>query len=324
MSISIETLRDRHRFMRSLREYFDSQGFLEIETPYLLEGNTPDPHIDPLFVQAKFPRTQEFQLHTSPEIWLKKALALGVPNLYEIARVFRDDPPGRAHAKEFTMIEWYRSRADLIDLLDDCQNIFELAHNLDVQSQKASWEFKERTIEDLFREHAQIDLLPVLEQVSDGNYLKLNIILAERGDLLPQESNFVDAFFHVMIKYVEPNLDHQIPTVITRWPVQLAALAAPSPDNSLFCERFEIYYRGLEIANAYQECFDPQILRDRFQRENQERKNLKKPVFSIDNEFLEALRDHPKTAGIALGIDRLLMAVMKKAHLRDLIWGFCE
>ena len=319
MSVDLTVLKRRHNFMRRLRNFFDAQDFIEIETPYLLTANTPDPHIDPIFINTKFPKSEAFQLHTSPEIWLKKALNLGAKKIYEIARVFRDDPPGRFHAKEFTMIEWYRTQADLIDMLNDCRAVFDLADPQTKLSEPLI--FQDRSTSDLFSQYAEIDLPRVLAEVKDGNCLKLNQILADRGDLLPDQSTFCDAFFLIMIKYVEPNLPPNSPTVISRWPLQLAALAAPCADDDLFCDRFEIYYQGLEIANAYQECLDPNILEARFLRENEDRKRLNKPVFSIDYNFLNALVGQPKTAGIALGIDRLLMASWQKSHLQEIIFG---
>jgi lysyl-tRNA synthetase class 2 len=312
-------LKRRHAFMRALRALFDDQDFTEVETPYLLQANTPDPHIDPIFASTHFPLAQSWQLHTSPEIWLKKALNLGMAKIYEIARVFRDDPPGRFHSKEFTMIEWYRTQADLIDMLDDCRKIFDLAHQ-EAQDFKPLV-FKEYSTQDLFAEHAHIDLQAVLNEVKSGNHLKLNQILKDRGDLLPDHSTLNDAFFLVMIKYIEPRLPPEQATVISRWPVQLAALAAPCADNDLFCDRFEIYYQGLEIANAYQECLDAKVLEERFLQENDQRKSMQKPVFAIDYAFLNALAGQPKTAGIALGIDRLLMAAWQKSCLQDLIFG---
>jgi lysyl-tRNA synthetase class 2 len=322
MSVDLEILKYRHKFLRSLREYFYNQDFLEVETPYLIAANTPDPHIDPVFARVLHPKKQELQLHTSPEIWLKKALALGASRIFEIAHVFRDDPPGPAHAKEFTMLEWYRTHADLNDMIADCQKIFKLAQ--DDHRQNLPLVFEQRTVSELFKHYAQIDLDHVLERIALGNYLELNNKLAERGDLLYENSDFVDAFFLVMIKYVEPQLPADTPIIVSRWPVQLAALADACEDNDRFCDRFEIYYQGLEIANAYQECCDPKVLLERFDRENTQRKALKKPVFSIDNEFLNSLKDQPKTAGIALGIDRLIMATLKKRHMRDLILGYFE
>lgn len=321
MRADLAVLKHRHNFMRRLRKFFDDQDFLEVETPYLLKANTPDPHIDPIFAQAKIPDLKSYQLHTSPEIWLKKALKLGATKIYEIARVFRDDPPGRFHSKEFTMVEWYRTHADLIDMVNDCKEIFDLAH---LPKVSGSLVFLEYSTSDLFEKYADIDLPHVLAEVKDGNYLKLNHILEQRGDLLPEGSNLVDAFFLIMIKYIEPNLSSNNPTVISRWPLQLAALADSCADNDLFCDRFEIYYQGLEIANAYQECGDPIILEARFLRENAERKALNKPVFSLDYDFLNALVGQPKTAGIALGIDRLLMAAWQKRTLQELIWGAFE
>lgn len=322
----VDRLKFRHQFMRSLRDFLDDQGFVEIETPFLLSANTPDPHIDPVIAYLNHP-TQERQLRTSPELWLKKALALGFSNIYELSRVFRDDPPSPAHSPEFTMLEWYRTGAELNDLIKDCQAIFALARHKAQQHDlkpKEAQAFLRCSARDLIIEHAHIDLDQILGIMQEGDTLALPRLLSERGDHLPNNSTFVDAFFHIMLKYVEPMLPRDHPVVITRWPVQLAALAAPCADDPRYAARFEIYYQGLEIANAYQECNDSEILRKRFQQENAERKALDKPEFPIDNDFLHIVTTLPKTAGIALGIDRLLLATLGSSHIREIIFGLNE
>jgi len=325
-SFSPAMLKFRHHFMRALRDFLDNSGFIEVETPYLIKANTPDPYIDPIYALLLHPKKHAMQLRTSPEIWLKKALGLGLDQIYELARVFRDDPLGHAHHREFTMLEWYRTKADLSDLLKDTKDIFNLAISLKKehfgQANTPPISFKSHSVRDLFLILADIDLDHTLREMELGQENSLQDLLLTRKEHLPSNCSFVDAFFHVMLKYIEPNLNKEEATVITRWPVQLAALAAPCEDDARYSGRFEIYYQGLEIANAYQECNEKEVLLKRFTKENRMRSLLGKQQFPIDHAFLEAISSMPKTAGIALGVDRLLLSILKLSHLRDLIFGY--
>lgn len=323
-SFSVEILKLRHQFMLTLRKWLIDDGFIEIETPYLIAENTPDPYIDPILAQLNHPNKHTMQLRTSPEIWLKKALGLGIPKLYELARVFRDDPLSNAHHREFTMLEWYRAHADLDYLIKDLKEIFSIAHEVAFEhsGQKIPYlAFKQISIEELFRVHADIDLTTLLSEDTLLNTEKLTTLLESKKEHFPKEATFMDAFFHVMLKYIEPKLDKEVPTIITRWPLELAALAEPCADDDRFCQRFEIYYQGLEIANAYQECNDRSILLNRFKKENQIRAKLNKPTFPIDESMLDAVSSLPKSAGIALGVDRLLQACCRIECIGDLIFG---
>lgn len=320
-----EILWFRHHAKNAIRNLLDRQGFIELDTPYLLRANTPDPHIDPIIAHVKSGGGQTFQLHTSPEIWLKKGLELGFNKLYQMGRVFRDDPPGPSHSREFTMLEWYRTDADLNDLLIDCEIIFKQTHEIAIErkliAKTPAPKFIKIDLDSLFKELAGIDLPSITNKITQGDRDVLQRTITSKGDYLPKNASFSDAFFHVMLKYIEPNLDHAYPTVITRWPIQLAALAASCPDNPSYCDRFEIYFRGLEIANAYQECIDSAVLRARFVAENNDRQLLNKPTFPIDESFLQSVEKMRKTAGIAMGIDRLLMATIKKSDIGEIIWG---
>jgi lysyl-tRNA synthetase class 2 len=322
-----EILVFRHKAKTAIRAFLEVQGFIEVDTPYLLSANTPDPYIDPIYASSHSLGNKLLQLHTSPEIWLKKGLALGLSRIYQMARVFRDDPLGQHHNREFTMLEWYRADANLEHLIRDCegifQNTFDVGRNLGLVASHFEPKFIRTDLETLFRELANIDLLDALSKIAKGSKDHLQtLIVREKGDHLPQNSSFSDAFFHVMLKYIEPNLPSFQPVVISRWPTQLAALASPCSDNPYFCDRFEIYFRGFEIANAYQECANPEVLRTRFKSDNQIRQTLGKPIFSIDETFLKCLDGLPEIAGIALGIDRLFLAVLEKNEIADIIFGF--
>lgn len=326
-AISPEVLKFRHHARRAIRDIFDRQGFLELETPYLLHANTPDPYIDPIFASSYVLGERKRQLHTSPEIWLKKGLSLGLRNIYQMAKVFRDDPIGRHHHREFTMLEWYRVGANLPELIADCEDIFlktfETGNLLGLIGAATAPAFKKTDLNSLFWELADIDLENTLHQIAAGSVDHLqNELVKKKADYLPANSSFSDAFCHVMLKYIEPNLPHDNPVVISRWPIQLAALAAPCDDDPNFCDRFEIYFEGLEIANAYQECADSRVLRDRFISDNLKREALGKPVFTVDESFLTCMANVPKTAGIALGIDRLFLAVLGKNEISEVVFGF--
>ncbi len=323
--MKLRSLEYRAYFNQLVRKFFDEQAFLELETPMLIQSNTPDPNIDPIFTTSIC--SGSGQLHTSPEIWLKRALAMGLPQVYQLARVFRDDRPSASHAREFSMLEWYRTEARLKDLITDCEAIFRLAHNaarLKLGQYHEPQAFLYYDLDTLFHELADIDLSSVLSVTSNGHPNFLLEILIKRGEHLPADANFNEAFFHVMLKYIEPQLPHNCPTVLSRWPIQLAALAEACVDNPLYCERFEIYFKGLEIANAYQECRDPEVLIRRFEAENVERKRLDKPVFSLDYHLINALVGLPEIAGIALGVDRLLLAESGYSHLKQIIFGYQE
>lgn len=262
---NVETLHFRHMAKKAIRSLFDDQGFIELDTPYLLTANTPDPFIDPIFVTAAVGKFSG-QLHTSPEIWLKRGLSLGFTKLYHMARVFRDDPPGDHHSREFTMLEWYRTDAQLDDLIYDCQQIFQISQNLALKlgllPNCADLSIQKIDVDTLFKDLADIDLPHVQSRITAGDHDYLQTLLShKKNEYLPKDASFSDAFFHVMLKYIEPNLPKQIPIAIYRWPIQLAALSAPCVDDPSYCDRFEIYFQGLEIANAYQECCDSIILR---------------------------------------------------------------
>lgn len=324
-TIDPSILKFRHYAKKALRSYFDEQGFFEIDTPYLLSANTPDPFIDPITAISKSNGEHHFQLHTSPEIWLKKTMAMNFERIYHMGRVFRDDPLGAHHSLEFTMLEWYRAHQKLSDLLDDCQEIFSLTIKAAKQAQiidQAEPEFIKTDLDQLFWDLAEINLPEVLHKISLGSTTYFQELLTKKGELLPKNSTFSDGFFHVMVKYIESQLPYKQPVVISRWPIQLAALAAPCADDPKYCDRFEIYYRGVELANAYQECTDQNVIRSRFIMENTERAALNKPVFAIDEDFLRSLDRLPQSAGIAMGIDRLFLTVAQKTDLSQIILGF--
>lgn len=315
----------RHKTKEAIRKFFNDEGFIEVDPPYLLDANTPDPYIDPLSVINL--KQKRWQLHTSPEIWLKKSMCYGLKRIYHMGRVFRDDISSPWHSPEFTMIEWYRAYAGLNDLVNDVKHILLLAYkeakSLNLLPKEHNLEVIYTDVASLFREHVNLDLASILHDIENGHPDALPQALLNLGEYLPDQPSFYDAFAHCMTKYIEPNLPLS-PVIISRWPKQMAALAAPCVDDPYFCDRFEFYFGGIEIANAYRECCDPQVLRSRFQKENCLRIKMGKSPFIVDEDFLLAIEKMPQPCGIALGFDRLLQAIAVKKSISEIIFGYHE
>lgn len=279
----------RHQAKQITRQYFDEQGFIEIDSPVLIASNAVEAFIDPIWVG-------DLELRTSPEIYHKRLLAHGCQKIYELGHVFRDEQPGRIHLREFSLLEWYRVGASLADLIQDCEQLFQ---KLGPEIFKTPFEIK--TLQELWLEHTRIDLRQAL--------LENNLVMRvqEAGFVLRENADFGDAFHHVMLTAIEPKIGQERPCVVTRWPREMAALSQLCADDHLFAERFEIYFKQVELANAFLELTDPVEQKARFAAEARLREDLGKRSSKIDQDFLADLSVMPKAAGIAVGFDRLLM-----------------
>ncbi|MBH2006933.1 MAG: EF-P lysine aminoacylase GenX [Myxococcaceae bacterium] len=289
----------RHQAKKIVRHYFDEQGFLEVDSPVLIRANAVEAFIDPIWVQDE-------QLRTSPELYLKRLLARGYDKIYELGHVFRDESEGQLHLREFTLLEWYRTHASLMDLVADCEELFRR-----LAPEKFHRPFEVVSLQELWQKHVGIDLRRSIEEAN------LPQKVTEKGFALRPEADFSDAFHQVMWAQIEPQIGQETPCVVTRWPRSMAALSAYCADDPCFAERFEIYYQQVELANAFLELTDPQEQRRRFQEEQQIRESLGKRSPELDHEFLEELASMPVTAGIAVGFDRLLMVACDAKSVSD-------
>jgi lysyl-tRNA synthetase class 2 len=293
----------RHQAKKITRQYFDAQGFIEVDSPVLIASNAIEAFIDPIWVG-------DLELRTSPEIYHKRLLAHGCQKIYELGPVFRDEQPGRLHLREFSLLEWYRVGASLKDLIRDCEQLFQK-----LSPELFQTPFEVKTLQELWLEHAKIDLRRAL--------LEKNLVsrVQEAGFVLRERADFSDAFHHVMLTAIEPNIGLEKPCVVTRWPRELAALSRLCVDDDLFAERFEIYYKQIELANAFLELTDPVEQKARFEEEARLRTELGKRSSNLDPEFLTDLALVPKTAGIAVGFDRLLMLVAGASDIAQISPG---
>ena len=316
----------RFQIIQGIRQFFAGEGFIEIETPSLVSSPGMEPHLDALELFCAYPDGRRIKryLHTSPEYCMKKLLGQGWDKIFQICRVFRDGEIGPTHQIEFTMLEWYRANADYRQIMEDCEKL------IGVLTEKVS---KMKTINYQGREinlSAPFDRMAVAQAMNlyggvdiEKNRDPLSLLQEAKAKgyrFDPQEAySYDDAFFKVFLEAVEPRLGNSRPTILYDYPVGMAALARLKPGNPLWAERFELYIAGLELANAFSELNDPKEQRKRFEKEQHLREQLGRPVYPIDEELLNSLAQMSPSAGIALGVDRLVMLFCDASTIEEVI-----
>ncbi len=316
----------RGKIIQGIRRFFLEKGFAEIETPAIVPSPGMEPHLAAMEVLVTGPEggRKKMYLHTSPEYYMKKLLARGWEKIFQIAHVFRDGEFGNTHQVEFSMLEWYRANADYREIMQDCEGL------LGFLSQEVLGATK------LFYQGREIDLSLPAERLSVSlamsTYGKVDIEKNAETTTLLREArargyrfdadasySFDDVFFKIFLEAVEPRLGVPKPTFLYHYPAAMAALARLSPDDPAWAERFELYIAGLELANAFSELADPVEQRRRFESEQRQRALMGKPVYPIDEELLQALSAMPPSAGIALGVDRLVMLFCDAARMEEVV-----
>lgn len=267
-------LEKRARIVQTIRAFFVAGDFLEVETPHRIPGNAPELHIDALACGDGF-------LHTSPELCMKRLLAAGYPRLFQLCRCWRQGERGRRHLPEYTMLEWYRSGCDYRALMEDCKALFAA---LCPEGQLAG-----------------IDLTSPWERLTVAE------AFTRYGSLPLDEALATERFDEIIALEIEPRLGTERPTFLLDYPATHAALARRKPENPHVAERFELYIQGMELANAFSELTDPDEQHRRFEQEEAERRRLGKTPYPTPEKFLKELAALPAAAGIALGVDRLVM-----------------
>lgn len=316
----------RGKVLQGIRRFFQGNGFVEIETPILTLSPGMEPHLSALELQVALPdgsRRQRY-LHTSPEYAMKKLLGQGWEKIFQVCRVFRDGELGRTHQIEFTMLEWYRAKADYRTIMEDCERLMSFlvrslmlppvvryqAKRVDLQSP-----FDRITVAEAMARYAHCDII--------GNHDGPSLLAEARSKgyrFDPREEySFDDVFFKIFLEAVEPQLGSPRPTLLCDYPPSMAALARLKPADPRWAERFELYIGGLELANAFSELNDPVEQRRRFEEDQKLRARMKRPVYPIDEELLAALPRMPPSAGIALGVDRLVMLFCDAASIEEVM-----
>lgn len=310
--------RARARLLRAIRGWFELEGFDEVETPCLVPAPGMEPHIAAFVVPfvpemaARSPHT--LYLHTSPEYAMKRLLAEGFERIFQIARVFRNGEVAGLHNPEFSMLEFYRARADYHRIQDDLESIVRAAARA-VTGREA-----------IEADGGRVDLKGRFDRVTMRQALDNRIgidlarcptaaLLAEaarRQGLAsgPADAPYDEQVTRLFLDHVEASLGRTRPAFVTEYPASMAALARLKPGDPSVAERFELYVAGVELANGFSELNDAGEQRRRLVAEQAQRRAVGRPVYPLDERFLEAVGRMPEAAGVAVGLDRLLMVLV--------------
>jgi lysyl-tRNA synthetase class 2 len=320
----------RTRVVAALREWFAGQGFVEVETPVLQASPGNEIHLHGFATDLVSPAGgfARCYLRTSPEFACKKLLAAGESRIVEFARVFRNRERGALHAPEFTMLEWYRAEAPYTQLMDDCATVLAIAAKAAGTGRltfrgRAADPFaaaERRTVAEAFAREAAVDLARSLAgETPDRDCLAA--MATASGVRIAADDNWGDIFSRVLVERVEPRLGLDRATVLYEYPAVLSALARPSPSDSRWAERFELYACGVELANGFGELNDPLEQRRRLAEQMAERERIYGERYPLDEDFLAALAQMPQASGVALGLDRLVMLATGAPHIDAVAWA---
>ena len=292
MSKFKENLVNYQNLTRKIRDFFYSRQVIEVVTPSLLDTPTTDVYIDSieLSVNHALSKSSKFYLHTSPELEMKRLLSKGSGDIFQICQVFRDNEQGNINSNEFTMLEFYRVDFDMHQLMDEIQELLVVLGKND-PVQKMSYA-------QAFFDFSDIDIL-------NSDIEELKKILQSLG--LNSDYDWIEDIQTVLfVHLIEPKLKDIPVCFIYDFPKHQAALAQI---DGLVANRFELYIKGIEIANGYQELQSSEDYRSRFNQELIKREKLSKSISAIDEQFLKELSSSslPFCSGVAIGIERLFM-----------------
>lgn len=302
---TLDALRLRAAFLATVRRFFAEHAVLEVETPILSHYGTTDPHIESF-------RSDGLLLHTSPEFAMKRLLAAGSGPIYQLCKVFRHGEQGRRHNPEFTLLEWYRPGFGAGELMDEVEALVRVL----LEGQLDLGPGLRLTYTEAFGQTLGLD--PLAAPVAS-----LAQAAADHGIVIDMDEDEAmrDTWLELLMsQVVEPSLPTQHPVFITHYPASQASLSRLDPQDPRYAQRFELYLGGLELANGFDELADAGEQARRFEQERETRRRAGQADVAADAHLLAAL-DHglPACAGVALGLDRLLMLALGTEDIRQVI-----
>ncbi|RMW84673.1 elongation factor P--(R)-beta-lysine ligase [Aggregatibacter aphrophilus] len=305
---SVKNLLTRAKLLAEIRRFFTDRGLLEVETPVLSEFGVTDVHLATFsteFISPFGEQSKTLWLSTSPEYHMKRLLAAGSGPIFQIGKVFRNEEAGNRHNPEFTMLEWYRPHFDMYRLINEVDDLLQQILECP-PAESMSYQFA-------FQQYVGLD--PLSADLSEL------VEKAEKHQLIGAENESRDTLLQFLFStVVEPQIGQEAPVVVYHFPASQAALAQISSEDLRVAERFEFYYKGLELANGFHELSDAREQLRRFQQDNLQREKMGLPVRAIDIRLLAALQAGiPNCSGVALGVDRLLMIAMGTESIKDVI-----
>jgi elongation factor P--(R)-beta-lysine ligase len=317
--------RARHSVIREIRSFFDSRDYLETDAPLLTPYPTLDANI--LSVRADL-RSETGRLHrmflqSSPEYPMKKLLAAGASRIYFCGKAFRDGECTPLHNPEFTLLEWYRDGAGYADLMDETEALIRAAARRVLGTERVP--FREKTLDlsppwpripvrRLFREKTGSDLTPGIGLDS------LKEIARRLNVHFNHDEDWETVFQRIFMEKVEPGLGETVPVFLTDYPLRLGLNAKRKTDDPEWTERVELYAGGLEIANGYTELTDASEQKSRFLSDQERKQKETGNELPVDMDLIDAMTSGlPPCAGIALGVDRLLMLLTDSRSIQDVL-----
>jgi len=284
----------RAEIVAAIRCYFESKGYLEVETPVRIPAPAPEEHIDAQSSGSWF-------LHTSPELCMKRLLAAGFDRIFQICKCFRKGERGRLHLPEMTMLEWYTAGHDYRDMMRQCEDLIVSVARTTRHAKRIQYQGR---VIDLAEPWHRMTVNEAFEKYASAS---LNTAI-QNG-----------TFDEIVGCDIAPNLGFEKPVFLFDYPAALGSLARLKQEDERVAERFELYMAGIEICNAFSELTDPAEQQKRFNVEIRQRRSSGKTVYPLPESFIRALAAMPESAGNALGIDRLVMLFADTSDIDEVV-----
>ncbi|MGX9418027.1 elongation factor P--(R)-beta-lysine ligase [Vibrio sp. WJH972] len=309
-SASIDSLKQRAELIDLLRFFFLERQVLEVETPIMSQAAVTDIHLQTFksdFIGPNYASGQEVYLMTSPEFHMKRLLAADSGSIFQITKSFRNEESGRFHNPEFSMLEWYRIGFDHHDLMNEMDELLQQI----LHCKKA----ERLTYQQIFQQ-----VLGVCPLEASLEELRQCAVLHGFDEIAKDEDDRDTILQLLFSMVIEPCIGRDVPAFVYHFPASQAALAKINQHDNRVADRFEVYFKGIELANGFHELEDSAEQRRRFEQDNLKRQAMGLSIQPIDENFLEALASGlPPCAGVAVGIDRLIMLALGKESINEVI-----
>nr|WP_096992796.1 elongation factor P--(R)-beta-lysine ligase [Vibrio thalassae] len=307
---SVALLKKRAQIIHSIRDFFLSRNVMEVDTPAMSHATVTDIHLHTFqthFVGPGYADGRKLYFMTSPEFHMKRLLAAGSGSIYQINKAFRNEESGRYHNPEFTILEWYREGFDHHQLMDEMDELLMMV--------LACNRAERLTYQQAFMTH--LGVCPLEASMSELRQVAGGLGLSDIADTEQDRDTLLQLLFSMG---VETKIGQETPAFVYDFPSSQAALAKVNPKDERVADRFEVYFKGIELANGFHELDNPNEQLARFEEDNRKRQQMGLPQQPIDYHLIEALKSGlPACAGVALGIDRLIMLALGAAHIDEVV-----
>ncbi|PJC85265.1 elongation factor P lysine(34) lysyltransferase [Vibrio sp. HA2012] len=307
-SATVERLQQRAGILASIRHFFAEREVLEVETPALSHATVTDIHLHTFhtrFIGPDYANGKKLYLMSSPEFHMKRLLAAGSGSIYQIGKSFRNEENGRYHNPEFTMLEWYRTGFDHHELMDEMDELLQMTLHC-MPAERMTYQQAFLTV---------LKVCPLQAPMGELKHAAAELGLSDIADPEQDRDTLLQLLFSMG---VEPMIGQQVPAFVYDFPASQAALARINRDDSRVADRFEVYFKGIELANGFHELDNPDEQLARFETDNRQRVGMGLTPQPIDYHLIEALKAGlPACAGVALGIDRLVMLALGCDHIEQ-------